>query len=55
MSCKRVSPLHPQARLLRFQKIAESSTADGEKENALRLAEQAETKLNSLMEVDEDE
>ena len=44
-----------KARLQRFQKIAESSTAEGEKENALRLAEQAEAKLNSLMEPEDDE
>ena len=41
-----------KARLLRFQKIAESSTADGERENAQRLAEQTELKLSTLTEGD---
>ena len=39
-----------RARLLRFRKIAESSTAEGERENAVRLAEQAEAKLAQLTE-----
>ena len=39
-----------RARLLRFRKIAESSTAEGERENAMRLAEQAEAKLAQLTE-----
>jgi len=43
-----------KARLLRFKKIAESSTAGGERENALRLAAQAEEKLNSLLEDGDD-
>lgn len=37
-----------KARLGRFRKIAASSTADGERENAQRLAEQAEEKLQRL-------
>ena len=41
-----------RARLLRFRKIAESSTAEGERENAVRLAEQAEAKLAQLTEED---
>ena len=39
-----------KARLLRFKKIADGSTAEGERENALRLAAQAEDKLQSLLE-----
>ena len=38
-----------KARLARFQKIAESSTAEGERENAMRLAAQAQDKLDTLM------
>jgi len=41
-----------KARLARFQKIAATSAADGERENATRLAEQAEAKLNILLEGD---
>ena len=44
-----------RARLTRFKKIADSSTADGERENARRLADQAEAKLNSLLGADEEE
>jgi len=44
-----------KARLLRFKKIAEGSTAEGERENALRLAEQAEAKLMQLEEQDQEE
>ena len=45
-----------KARILRFQKIANSSTAEGERENAQRLAEQAQAKLQSLEEtVDDDD
>ena len=43
-----------RARLLRFRKIAESSTAEGERENAVRLAEQAEAKLAQLTEEADD-
>ena len=39
-----------KARLARFKKIAEATEAEGERENAMRLAEQAEQKLMSLME-----
>jgi len=44
-----------RARLTRFKKIADSSTADGERENARRLADQAEGKLNSLLAAEEEE
>ena len=37
-----------KARLLRFEKIASSSAADGERDNARRLAEQAQQKIASL-------
>jgi len=39
-----------KARLARFEKIANSTTAEGERENAQRLAEQAKQKVDSLME-----
>ena len=38
-----------KSRLARFKKIAASSTSKGERDNAFRLAQQAEAKLNSLM------
>ena len=44
-----------QARLKRFLQIAQSSTADGERENAQRLAEQAQAKLDSLEEQQDDD
>lgn len=44
-----------QARLKRFLQIVESSTADGERENAQRLAEQAQAKLDSLEEQQDDD
>ena len=37
-----------KARLMRFRKIASTSEAEGERQNALRLAEQAEEKLRTL-------
>ena len=37
-----------KARLMRFEKIAASSSAEGEQANARRLAEQAQTKIASL-------
>lgn len=39
-----------RGRLARFKKIAQTSTAEGERENAERLAEQAEAKLEQLLE-----
>jgi len=42
-----------RARLARFRKIAASSTAEGESNNAARLAKQAEDKLEILMGGDE--
>ena len=39
-----------KARLARFNKIAASSTAEGESKNAMRLAQQAQEKLDTLLE-----
>jgi len=44
-----------KARLARFQKIVNSSGAQGERDNAQRLAEQAELKLQQLEEQDEEQ